>query len=280
MSPSVVDEYVGGRNEKNERHGVGIWKHADGRQYAGGWRNGKRHGEGTMQYADESSYTGGFADGLRDGDGKFVSAKGGFVYEGGWKSGLMHGHGKMVGNIATLAPAGWQVKTSDAGVAHPPVSYEGQFTEGKLTGRGRITYGVGEAASSSADSSAANLLNQWQYEGDLVNGQRHGQGTLGDSRGNIIYSGGWNADDCHGFGELYHRDGRLSYRGQWRHGRRSSLNYYRLKGWAAWLLRSSHVARFVYWVTVDVFRTTLALTCLALIGLALAILLNPVPAKT
>ena len=63
MPAEPADEYSGGRNASNQRHGVGIWTHSDGRRYSGGWKDGKRHGEGTMEYADGASYAGGFSDG-------------------------------------------------------------------------------------------------------------------------------------------------------------------------------------------------------------------------
>ena len=303
--PPADDEYIGGRNERNERHGVGIWKHVDGRQYSGGWRNGKRHGEGTMIYADGSSYSGGFEDGLRHGNGRFISSVGD-VYDGGWAQGRMHGDGKLVGQLVAEQPA---KRGGAAAVAAVRGSYEGSFVDGKLSGRGRIVYsgvaGTGGSepsgdttgAASTDDSAAAvdgtissnasaegdssPMASGWQYEGELLDGRRHGQGRLGDSSGRIVYSGGWHHDRFHGNGELFHRsDGRLLYRGRWRHGRRASLNFWRLRGWAGQLLRASPAARLVYWVSVDAFRMALALTCLALVGLALAILFNPLAAET
>ena len=300
------DEYVGGRNERNERHGVGIWKHADGREYSGGWRNGKRHGEGTMIYADGSSYSGGFEDGLRHGNGRFISATGD-VYDGGWAQGRMNGDGKLVGQLVAEQPP---ERRGGAAVAAVRGSYEGSFVDGKLSGRGRIVYGITSAAnegpsgdatdtaetaaaadtasatvddiaSASAMGSASPVARGWQYEGELRDGRRHGQGRLGDTKGRVVYSGGWHLDRFHGYGELFHReDGRLLYRGKWRHGQRASLNFWRVRGWLAQLLRASPVARLVYWISVDAFRMALALTCLALVGLALAVLFNPVAAET
>ena len=259
------ESYAGGRNENNQRHGVGIWTHSDGRRYAGGWRNGKRHGEGTMEYADGSSYTGGFSDGLRDGNGRFTSAASD-IYDGEWKDGLMHGSGTLTGQLmaARAASSGKDSAATDASRG----TYVGEFSEGRVTGQGRVVYSVG--------SSDGSFAAGWQFEGGFRDGRRHGHGTIGDHNGRIVYRGGWHEDRYHGFGELFHLDGRTHYRGNWRHGKRSSINYWRLKGWLAWLLRSSPPARLIYWLAVDMIRLSLALAVLvAAVGVVWFVLLGP-----
>lgn len=260
------ETYAGGRNEDNQRHGVGIWTNADGRRYAGGWRNGKRHGEGTMEYADGSSYTGGFCDGLRDGAGRYASASSD-MYDGEWKKGLMHGSGKLIGQLVAARAAS---NSNSAATEAVRGTYVGEFLEGRVTGQGRVVYAVG---SGDDDSLAAA---GWQYEGAFRDGRRHGHGTIGDHNGRMVYRGGWHEDRYHGFGELFHRDGRTHYRGQWRYGQRSSFNYYRAKGWLAWLLRSSPPARLLYWLCVDMIRLGLALAVLvAALGIVWFVLLGP-----
>jgi hypothetical protein len=165
--------YEGPRNAKRERHGEGTWKHDDGRQYVGGFRNDRRHGHGTMTYADGSVYQGGYRDGLRHGEGSYTAGNGSRLrYHGGWEDGLMHGTGRLEldgsSSTATL--------------------YVGDLASGKMSGYGRLESG------------------DQIYEGQHVDGRRHGQGILTMvSTGEVMYSG------------------------EWRDGKMASINTYRLR---------------------------------------------------
>ena len=78
-----------------------------------------------------------------------------------------------------------QVKHGEGALALPDGSvYEGEFTEGEITGRGRRTYPGG-----------------MRYEGDLFRGEKHGQGKLRYADGSE-YDGGWVEQRRQGSGKL------------------------------------------------------------------------------
>jgi len=54
---------VSGGSDLGARHGHGVMRWPDGREYFGSWANGQRHGQGTLLYADGSMYSGEWRDG-------------------------------------------------------------------------------------------------------------------------------------------------------------------------------------------------------------------------
>jgi hypothetical protein len=96
-------------------HGQGYFKYANGKgQYEGGVANGSRQGKGIFINVDRSRYEGEWKDGVKDGYGRETFALGG-SYEGEWKAGKFDGKGKIV-------------------YAGDGRTYEGQFSEGRVTG--------------------------------------------------------------------------------------------------------------------------------------------------
>jgi len=78
-----------------------------------------------------------------------------------------------------------QVKHGEGALALPDGSvYEGEFTEGEITGKGRRIYPCG-----------------MRYEGDLFRGEKHGQGKLRYADGSE-YDGGWVEQRRQGSGKL------------------------------------------------------------------------------
>ena len=53
------------------------------------------------------------------------------------------------------------------------------------------------------------------YEGDIVNGKRHGYGTQYTEGGIIDYQGEWKDDKRHGQGTMYYYDDITFYQGEW-----------------------------------------------------------------
>lgn len=49
----------------DRKHGYGVYTWADGRQYAGNWKNGKQHGEGVYRLANGTEKNGLWEDGKR-----------------------------------------------------------------------------------------------------------------------------------------------------------------------------------------------------------------------
>ena len=67
----VFQEYEGGRNNNDERHGVGKATFPNGDTYEGRYENGKRHGNGTYRFRNSAKYVGEYTKGRRHGHGTF-----------------------------------------------------------------------------------------------------------------------------------------------------------------------------------------------------------------
>ena len=67
----IFKEYEGGRNQNDERHGVGKAIFPNGDTYEGKYENGKRHGNGTYCFRNLAKYVGEYSKGRRHGHGKF-----------------------------------------------------------------------------------------------------------------------------------------------------------------------------------------------------------------
>lgn len=64
--------YLGKMNKEEERHGPGVMKYSNGRQYEGGWENDKRSGKGFERYANGNTYYGMFLEGKAHGKGVYT----------------------------------------------------------------------------------------------------------------------------------------------------------------------------------------------------------------
>ena len=80
-----------------------------------------------------------------------------------------------------------------------PEKYEGEEVDGRRHGHGKCVYTIGDS-----------------YEGEWAEGKRHGQGVFCFVNGNR-YNGGWRHDKQHGEGTWCFEDG-ASYTGTWREG--------------------------------------------------------------
>ncbi len=202
--------------------------------YEGEMKDGEPHGFGTYRWNDGDVYTGEYVNGVRHGKGKFVFASGNY-YDGEWANEKYHGHGIYH----------W----SDGD------EFDGEWKNGKRHGKGKWTYadgryytGVwenGESISSSAivypsDSKAqgGTVKTKFErfeydggdvYEGETVNGLRHGKGKYTWASG-TVYEGDWVKGKRCGFGitRSYRRkrhDGTLfveySYEGEWKDSKKN-----------------------------------------------------------
>ena len=202
--------------------------------YEGEMKDGEPHGFGTYRWNDGDIYTGEYVNGVRHGKGKFVFASGNY-YDGEWANEKYHGHGIYH----------W----SDGD------EFDGEWKNGKRHGKGKWTYadgryytGVwenGESVSSSAivypsDSKAqgGTVKTKFErfeydggdvYEGETVNGLRHGKGKYTWASG-TVYEGDWVKGKRCGFGitRSYRRkrhDGTLfveySYEGEWKDSKKN-----------------------------------------------------------
>ena len=64
------------------------FKHSDGREYEGEWKNGKPHGKGTYKFPNGSKYTGEWKEGVLDGRGIYTEPSG-FIDAGQFKGGTL-----------------------------------------------------------------------------------------------------------------------------------------------------------------------------------------------
>lgn len=143
-----------------ERHGHGVYAHADGRRYEGDFVGGMLQGRGVYTSPEGDRYEGDFVDWRRTGRGIMAWANGN-RYEGDWVNGRRTGRG---------------VYTWPGGDR-----YEGDFVDGERTGRGVYTWADGD-----------------RYEGDFVDGKRAGRGLMVWGNGDR-YEGSWKDNKVHDF---------------------------------------------------------------------------------
>jgi hypothetical protein len=153
----------------------------------------------TENYDDGSVYIGQKADGYRHGKGKFYYADGG-MYDGEWKYGSMDGFGRLYYVSGTVA-------------------YEGEWREDKFCGKGTV---YNELPIATRDPVIYNDFDQigdfWlKYEGDFVDDNKHGVGTLYFTN-NERYAGEFRNDVADGKGTFYRLDGTMIV-GEWRSNR-------------------------------------------------------------
>lgn len=81
--------YTGEVNERNERHGFGLYLVIYGGSYEGYWKNGFKHGKGVFKYKDGKNvhYQGEWQCGEPHGEGKVYNMRGELKYQGHFKDG-------------------------------------------------------------------------------------------------------------------------------------------------------------------------------------------------
>lgn len=177
--------------------GAGTMLEPDGElRYAGEWQRGARHGRGEQTWGG--------------GSGPYES------YAGGWSEGLFHGQGTLTLRTGETYTGGWLGgQRSGSGEARVPASgewYVGGWEGGRYSGKGhgRFVYPDGSV-----------------YEGETLNGARHGEGVLvvppGEQTGRPApgwtYKGRLQDDTPNGRGALRFDDGR-EHVGGFSHGRK------------------------------------------------------------
>ena len=111
--------------KKNEKHGKGIMRQADGSLwYDGEYKQGVPHGYGTLYYPNGAIYQGSWKDGKRDGTGTYRYCNG-YVYRGEWTQDKKNGNGRMI-------------------CANGQEHFDGQWVDNKRHGRGSYKFGNGE----------------------------------------------------------------------------------------------------------------------------------------
>ncbi|MBF0278768.1 MAG: tetratricopeptide repeat protein [SAR324 cluster bacterium] len=236
-----------GQWQKNKYSGQGI--HFDivfGGGYQGQFQNGKYHGQGFLFKKDGSRYfEGQFKNGEKQGQGTLYWRNGSIEYEGQWEKGDKQGQGTSYWPDGSKEYEGqWQKNKYDGlGTLYSEngsITKKGVFKKGEFTGQlspgchGDCLNGQGQLVSKKGF-----II----YEGQWVNGKRHGHGTsffhenpeikeyegqwkAGKFDGQGIYSyiyggkyqGQFQNGQHHGQGILYSSDGSKYYEGQWENG--------------------------------------------------------------
>ena len=138
-------------NKKTQWMGFGIIEFPDGSKYYGQTNNGEFNGTGRMVHPNGDIYQGEWKNGMAHGKGVFCDVRGS-LYEGQWVSDMQHGKGVEL----------WDFNA---------IKYEGQFLEGKKTGKGKFWF---EGST---------------YQGDFVEGKFHGKGKYYFAESGKIYEG-------------------------------------------------------------------------------------------
>jgi len=184
--------YEGDLHE-GKRHGQGTYVAADGvTRYEGQWMHGKRHGYGRLTYdvGGESFYDGVWQDGQKHGLGKQIWPTGN-QYEGDWEVGKMAGKGTMT----------WRERD-------PMEVYCGMWKDNHPDGEGTHSWRAPDPKPEQTvkDGPSQQLNNR--YEGQWVQGVRHGFGTFYYANGSI-YKGEWQRNTKQGRGRHTFEDGRI-----------------------------------------------------------------------
>lgn len=139
----------------NCQNGEGVYRHPDGSEYSGEFRNAKMHGEGTYTYASRGEkYVGEWRNNVINGQGTYYYRSGN-RYQGEWRNGRKEGQGTYL------------YANGD--------KYVGDFTNDQPNGQGVYYYRSGD-----------------RYEGEWRNGRKEGQGVLYENGQRIV--GEWQDD--------------------------------------------------------------------------------------
>ncbi|KAM6423907.1 radial spoke head 10 homolog B isoform 1-T1 [Liasis olivaceus] len=212
LTQLIVERYEG-EKVRGLYEGEGTAYFQGGNIYKGMFSEGLMHGRGTYTWIDGVQYEGNFVKNLQMDHGSYKWPDGS-MYEGEVKNGIRHGFGMY--KCGTY-----------------PVSYIGQWFEGKRHGKGTIYYN--EAGSS------------W-YEGDFVNNIKSGWGIRCYKSGNI-YEGQWERNLRHGEGRMRWLTSNQEYTGKWvngiQHGCGTHTWYLKRIPGSQYPLRNEYVGDFV-----------------------------------
>lgn len=84
------------------------------------------------------------------------------------------------------------------------VRYEGEFVDGLKHGQGKSFYNNGKVS----------------HEGGYFRNSFHGRGREYSRSGDLLYSGGFEVNECHGYGICYGQNGEVLHAGYWFRGRK------------------------------------------------------------
>ena len=181
-------------------------KHGD-ISYMGDWVFGKRDGSGYQIYPTNPrhfKYQGEWKEDMYHGEGVVFSASKNKVFDGHYRNNLKHGYGTQ-----------WKRDGS--------LSYRGDWSRGKMTGRGYRLHDDGTVIKGYfLDGKAHGFVTiersnrKKLYEGEAEHGLKHGVGKLFRPSGSPAYNGEFVNDKYHGQGCIFYGGG--SIRGNFKFG--------------------------------------------------------------
>ena len=217
------DKYDGQwRDGKFHGHGV---HYSSGNKYDGEWRDGKQNGHGILYYNNGDKYDGEWRDGEKHGHGKYTGD--GWYYEGEFRNENFNGYGTKrfsngnyyVGYFSNDHFHGKGTWYQEYGT----VSFEGNWIDNEnainvtKNDHGKKSYGKLVNDSFEADPLNGHAREDYDngyYEGNFVNGKRHGRGTYVWNNGDR-YDGEWRDGQKHGKGFQKCSNG-STYDGYWK----------------------------------------------------------------
>lgn len=226
-----------GEFKDGKRHGRGVMKFGNGDQYEGEWRLDAMNGSGSLKLAIGVNYTGTFLEGRFNGIGKLVFTHGD-SYEGGFLAGLRSGRGTSVSGD-NVYEGDWK-EDKKQGVGKLSIRgklvYEGHWLADRREGKGTAYYPFGQEYVGMWKDDRPNgsgtqyvVLAEGQtlklYEGEMVNGKRHGKGVYyyANHHGgeeSDRYEGEFADDLFHGSGKLFYKNG-AAMESKWVNGQRA-----------------------------------------------------------
>lgn len=169
---ATLTEYSGCRDNQGLCHGEGHAVFTSGIEYDGSWQNGHMHGQGSIKFPDGVSYSGSFEVDSISGSGASCGKSG--------KTGGCHA-GSI--KVCTRVPHHQLVATC-------PLTRQNRLFRTRTQ-----VYSWGEGAS---------------YEGEVLNGLRHGYGRLSVAGSPVVFEGQWHQGKRHGKGALYYNAARTA----------------------------------------------------------------------
>lgn len=194
--------------------------------YEGAVKNGQRSGRGRAYEQDRVVYEGEWVRDARSGFGRSYE-NGKLVYAGGWLLNQPSGRGtryEIIRQPSGNVPGEVKLTTGEFRRGVPTESaqtyvYIGGMTEGLMSGTGKL-YLVSHdgPAHYRAETFETGRKGLKVYEGQFVNGLKHGSGIQFED-GRKVYEGGFSNDVRSGAGTLYHSTtGNRVYQGEFADG--------------------------------------------------------------
>ncbi len=226
----------------------------DGSRYLGDFKDGKMEGEGKIFFSGANDLSERVLSRLKDANNRSLNINGAF-YTGEFSNNLMHGKGEFVfqnrsryigvfvmgkfGDNGTFYnDDGDMYETKcidgecedDEGIMLYQDGWEcrGEFREGMLNGNGRCIHAIGHEYNGEFKDDRREgkgelvWVNGSRYMGEFRNGFFDGKGTYIFPNGNR-YVGTFRMGKRDGTGELYLKNKRLHYKGQWKNDEKNGM---------------------------------------------------------